>query len=133
MSPGRTKHVYNLRWRSIISKLEKSLKIAMYTASVCMWCLGETLLSCLIFSWPALLYFLSIFYLPRCILPDFPSVSSLDSLPFLSCCHRATTCMHIFFFIEGHIVLFILFRVSEANEVPISRHIWVTLTTCIQL
>ena len=25
MSPGRTKHVYNLRWRSIISRLEKSL------------------------------------------------------------------------------------------------------------
>ena len=39
-------------------------------------------------SWPALLYFLLIFYLPRCTLPEFPSVSSLVSLPFLSCCHH---------------------------------------------
>ena len=37
-----------------------------------------------------LLYFL-IFYLPRCTLPDFSSVSSLTSLLFLSCCHRTTT------------------------------------------
>ena len=29
-----------------------------------------------------LLYFLLIFHLSRCTLPDFPSVSSLDSLPF---------------------------------------------------
>ena len=36
-------------------------------------------------------YFIFIFYLPRCTLPDFPSVSSLASLPFLSCCHRTTT------------------------------------------
>jgi len=35
-----------------------------------------------------LLYF--IFYLPRCTLPDFSSVSSLVSLPFLFCCHRTT-------------------------------------------
>ena len=34
-----------------------------------------------------LLYFLFIFYLPRCILPDFPHVSSL---PFLSLNHRTT-------------------------------------------
>ena len=34
------------------------------------------------FSSYLLLYFLFIFYLPRCILPDFPSVSSLASLPF---------------------------------------------------
>ena len=35
-----------------------------------------------------LLYFLFIFYLPRCTQPDFPSVFSLASLPFLPCCHR---------------------------------------------
>ena len=32
-----------------------------------------------------LIYFLFIFYLSRCTLPDFPSVSSLASQPFLSC------------------------------------------------
>ena len=31
-------------------------------------------------------YFLFIFYLPWCTLPDFPSVSSLASLPCLFCC-----------------------------------------------
>ena len=36
-------------------------------------------------------YFLFIFYLPRCTLPDFPSVSSLASLPFLPCCHLTTS------------------------------------------
>ena len=35
-----------------------------------------------------LLYFLFIFYLPRCTLPDFPSVSSPASLPVLPCCHH---------------------------------------------
>ena len=35
-----------------------------------------------------LIYFLSIFYLPQCNLPNFPSVASLAHLPFLSCCHR---------------------------------------------
>ena len=45
----------------------------------------------LIFSAP-FSYFLFIFYLPRIyLLPDFPSVSSLASLPFLPCCHRTTT------------------------------------------
>ena len=29
-----------------------------------------------------------IFYLPQCTLPDFTSVSSRASLPFLSCCHH---------------------------------------------
>ena len=43
----------------------------------------------LIFSVP-FSYFLFIFYFPRCTLPDFPSVSSLASLPFLPC-HRTTT------------------------------------------
>jgi len=38
-----------------------------------------------------LLYFFFIFYLHRCTLPDFPSVSSLVSLPFLPCYHRTTT------------------------------------------
>ena len=38
-----------------------------------------------------LLYFLFIFYLPWCTIPDFPSISSLISLPFLFCCHRTTT------------------------------------------
>ena len=38
-----------------------------------------------------LLYFLLIFYLPHCTLPDFPSVSSQVSLPFLSCYRTATT------------------------------------------
>ena len=38
-----------------------------------------------------LLYFLIIFCLPRCILPDFASISSLASLPFLSWCHRPLT------------------------------------------
>ena len=38
-----------------------------------------------------LLYFLFIFYLPRCTLPDFPSVSSLTFLSFWSCCNRTTT------------------------------------------
>ena len=43
--------------------------------------------SCLIFFAP-FSYFLFIFSLPRCTLPDFPSViSSLASLPFLPCCH----------------------------------------------
>ena len=37
-----------------------------------------------------LLYFLFIFYHPLCTIPDFPSVSSLASLSFLSCCHRTT-------------------------------------------
>ena len=37
------------------------------------------------------LYFLFIFYFPRCTLPDFLSTSSHASLPFLSCCHRTTT------------------------------------------
>ena len=37
-----------------------------------------------------ILHFLFIFYLPRCTLPDFHSVSALASLPFLSCCHRTT-------------------------------------------
>ena len=32
-------------------------------------------------------YFLFILYLSLCTLPDFPSVSSLTSLPYLSCCH----------------------------------------------
>ena len=32
-----------------------------------------------------------VFYLPPCTLPDFLSVSSLASLPFLPCCHRTTT------------------------------------------
>ena len=36
------------------------------------------------------LYLFFIFYLPSCILPVFPSVSSLTSLPFLSCWHRTT-------------------------------------------
>ena len=35
-------------------------------------------------------YFLSIIYLPRCTLSDFPSVSSLVFLPFLPCCNRTT-------------------------------------------
>ena len=38
-----------------------------------------------------LLYFLFICYLPRYTLPNFPSISSQTSLPFLSCCHRTTT------------------------------------------
>ena len=46
--------------------------------------------SSLIFSVP-FSYFLFIFYLPRWILPDFPSVSSLASLPFLPCCYQTTT------------------------------------------
>ena len=37
-----------------------------------------------------LLYFLLIFYLPQCTLPDFPSVSALAFMPFLSCCHVTT-------------------------------------------
>ena len=40
----------------------------------------------LIFSIP-FSYFLFVFYLPRCTIPDFPSVSSLAFLPFLPCCH----------------------------------------------
>ena len=36
-SPGRTKHVCNLRWRSISSKLEKSLKV-LRTAFPYSWC-----------------------------------------------------------------------------------------------
>ena len=36
-----------------------------------------------------LLHFI-FYYLLRCILPDFPFVSSLVSLPFLICCHRTT-------------------------------------------
>ena len=44
----------------------------------------------LIFSVP-FSHFSFIFYLPRCTLQDFPSVSSLASLPFLPCCHRTTT------------------------------------------
>jgi len=37
-----------------------------------------------------LLYLFFIFYLSRCTLTNFPSVSSLASLPFLSCYHRTT-------------------------------------------
>ena len=37
-----------------------------------------------------LLYFLFIFSLLRCTLPDFPSVYSPASLSFLSCCHLTT-------------------------------------------
>ena len=33
-----------------------------------------------------------LFYLPRCILPDFPSVSSPASLSFISCRHQTPTC-----------------------------------------
>ena len=33
------------------------------------------------------LYFIFIYYLTRCILPDSPSISSQASLPLLSCCH----------------------------------------------
>ena len=36
-------------------------------------------------------YLIIFFYLPRCTLPNFLSVSSLSSLPFLSCCHQTTT------------------------------------------
>ena len=39
-------------------------------------------------------YFLFIFYLPHCTLPDFLSVSSLASLPFLPYCHRTRTTYH---------------------------------------
>ena len=48
----------------------------------------------LLFDWKGSLMSVSkkhIFYLPRCTLPDFSSVSSLVSLPSLSCCHRTTT------------------------------------------
>ena len=38
-----------------------------------------------------LLYFLYIFYLPRCTLSDFPSVYYLASQLFLCCCHWTTT------------------------------------------
>ena len=38
-----------------------------------------------------LLCILFIFYLPRCTLLDFYSISSQASLPFLSCCHRTIT------------------------------------------
>ena len=38
-----------------------------------------------------LIYFHFIFYFPRCTLPAFPSVPSLVSLTFLSCCHVTTT------------------------------------------
>ena len=38
-----------------------------------------------------LLYFLFIFHIPRWPLPDFPSVSSLVSLSFPTCCHLTTT------------------------------------------
>ena len=44
----------------------------------------------LIFSVP-FTYFIFIFNLTRCILPEFLSISSLASLPFLPCCHRTTT------------------------------------------
>ena len=40
---------------------------------------------------PSYLFLYFIFYLSRCTLPDFPSVFSLASLPFLSCCYRTTT------------------------------------------
>ena len=41
-------------------------------------------------------YFIFIFYLPRCTLPDFPSVSSLVFLPFLPC-HRTTNSSYFSF------------------------------------
>ena len=41
-----------------------------------------------------LLYFRFIFKLTRYILPDFPSVSSLASLPYLSCHQTTTTTTH---------------------------------------
>ena len=39
-----------------------------------------------------LLYFLFISYITGCTMQDFPSVSFLASLPFLSCCYRTATC-----------------------------------------
>ena len=42
------------------------------------------------------LYFLFIFYFPRCTLPYFSSVSSLSSKPFLSCCHQTKTINDMF-------------------------------------
>ena len=39
-----------------------------------------------------LIYFPFICLPSRCTPPDFPSIPSLASLPFLSCCHRTTTC-----------------------------------------
>ena len=55
-----------------------------------LWVLSCILSSRLIFYVP-FSYLLFIFYLPRRTLLDFPSVSSLASLSFLSCCHRTTT------------------------------------------
>ena len=41
---------------------------------------------------PRIYFFaLYIFHIPRCTLPDFPTVSSVASLLFLYCCHRTTT------------------------------------------
>ena len=51
---------------------------------------GSRLIFCLPFS-----CFLFIFYLLRCTLPDFPSISSQASFPFLSRRHRTTTTLKL--------------------------------------
>ena len=43
-----------------------------------------------------LLYLIFIFYITRIPMPDFPSLFSQVSLPFLSCCHRTTKTIQSF-------------------------------------
>ena len=61
----------------------------------------------LTFSWPLSYIYFFIFYLPRCTLPDFPSVSFLASLPFLS--FYRTTCeaisLYVYFICKTYLVL----------------------------
>ena len=73
----------------------------------------------LIFSVP-FSYFLFIFNLPRCTLPDFLYVSSLASLIFLSCCH---------FSLPDFLAIFILLLSSQQQ---LQVHAWTRTITAIR-
>jgi len=76
-------------------------------------------------------YFLFIFYLRRFTLPDFPSVSSLASLPFSPCCHRttATTSLRIFLSLLtlcSYFSLFLLYYfIPKDNKYFFSNIYWI--------
>ena len=61
------------------------------------------------------------FYLPRCTLSDFPSVSYMASLPFLSCCHRTST--------ESRVLVcgFLLFLMEDRVSSDSLKNLWVLL------
>ena len=70
---------------------------------------------------PNLSYFLFIFYFPRCTLPDFPSVSSLTSFPYLPCHHnnknnnKQCRCSCCEFCVKMSVKLIIIRRVATSG------------------